>query len=62
MNQALSDKAAKDRRLAALADAVAAYEAEHGVISDEELTDQARADRDASAGVRAKAKRRRGAA
>jgi hypothetical protein len=62
VNQALADKAAKDRRLAALADAVAAYEADHGVISPEELADQARADRDVAAALRAKTKRRRGAA
>ncbi len=58
VNQALADKAAKDRRLAALAEAIAVYEAEHGVISPEELADQARADRDAAAALRAKAKGR----
>ncbi len=62
VNEALADKAAKDRRLAALAEAVAAYEAEHGVIGPDELAEQAHADRDAAAGVRARAKRRQGAA
>jgi Arc/MetJ-type ribon-helix-helix transcriptional regulator len=62
VNQALADRAARDRRLAALAEAVAAYEAAHGEIGPEELVDQARTDRDAAAGVRARAKRRRGAA
>jgi Arc/MetJ-type ribon-helix-helix transcriptional regulator len=59
VNQALRDKASKDRRLAALAEAVAAYEAEHGLITEDELAQQARLDRDAAAAVRAGAKRRR---
>lgn len=58
ISAAIADKAAKDRRLAALADAVAAYEAEHGVISADELAEQAVADREAAARVAA----RRGAA
>jgi hypothetical protein len=58
--QAMKDRIAKERRLTALADAVAAYEREHGEITDEELAEQVRADRDAAADVRAK--RRRGAA
>lgn len=62
VNQALAERAAKERRLQSLAEAVEAYEAEHGVISPEELADQRRADRDAAAAVRAKVKRRRGAA
>ena len=62
VNDALADRAAKDRRLAALAAAVVSYEAEHGVIDPDELTEQARADRDAAAAVRAAAKQRRGAA
>jgi Arc/MetJ-type ribon-helix-helix transcriptional regulator len=59
VNEALADKAAKDRRLGALADAVAAYEAEHGVIGPEELAAQGRADRDAAAAARAAARPRR---
>lgn len=62
MNDALADKAAKDRRLAALAAAISAYEAEHGAIDSDEMIEQARADRDASIALRAAAKRRRGAA
>lgn len=58
IGEAMSDKAAKDRRLAALEDAVAAYEAEHGVISADELAEQTRIDRDAAVRVA----RRRGAA
>lgn len=62
VNEALADKAVLDRRLVALAEAVAAYEAEHGVISADEMADQAVADRDAAATVRARVKRSRGAA
>jgi len=58
VNDALADKAAKDRRLAALAGAIAAFEAEHGTISSDEIAEQARADRDASVALRAAAKRR----
>jgi hypothetical protein len=52
VNLALSERAAKDRRLRALADAVAAYETEFGVIAAEELTAQQRADRAAARVVR----------
>ncbi|HEX4778877.1 MAG TPA: hypothetical protein VFW74_19025 [Acidimicrobiia bacterium] len=64
VNEALRDKAASERRLAALADAVRAYEGEHGEIDPTELADQARADRDAAAAVRAKTAkaRKKGAA
>lgn len=62
VSDALVDKLAKDRRLAALAAAVAAYEAEHGSIRPDEIVEQARADRDAAAATRAGTKRRRGAA
>jgi hypothetical protein len=37
VNTALAEKAAKDRRLAALAEAAAAYESEFGVIAAQEL-------------------------
>jgi len=59
--EAMRDKAAKDLRLIALAEAVGAYEAEHGVIDDDEITAQARADRDAAAAARAR-RSKRGAA
>jgi Arc/MetJ-type ribon-helix-helix transcriptional regulator len=63
VNQALAERADKDRRLRALADAVAAYEAEFGVITPEELDEQERADRASARIVRpsssgASAKRR----
>jgi hypothetical protein len=58
---AMGEKAAKDRRLSALAEAVNAYEAEHGVISDDEMAAQARADRDAAAATRAGRRKRGGA-
>jgi Arc/MetJ-type ribon-helix-helix transcriptional regulator len=61
IGEAMREKAARDRRLAALAEAVAAHEAEHGVIGDDEIVAQARADRDAAAASRAR-RRKRGAA
>lgn len=68
VNLALAERAGKERRLRALADAVASYEAEFGIMTPEELAAQARADR-ASARVvrgprssRSKPRRRRGAA
>ncbi|MDQ3469155.1 MAG: hypothetical protein M3487_05250 [Actinomycetota bacterium] len=60
VSDAIADRAARDRRLRALASAVAAYEAEHGRIDTAELAEQARADRDAAAAVRADASRRSG--
>jgi hypothetical protein len=44
VNDALVDREARDRRLRAMTEAVAAYEAEFGAISDEELAAQRRAD------------------
>ncbi len=52
VNLALLDLAHKERRLQALADAVAAYEAGFGAISGEELDAQRRADRAAAIVVR----------
>ncbi len=54
----MAEKAATDRRIGALAAAVAAHEQEHGVMEDEELAVQARVDRDAAAARRASALRR----
>ena len=51
-NAAMTEKVARDARLRVLRDAVAAYEAEHGVITAEEITAQARADREAAVVVR----------
>ncbi|GAC1358609.1 MAG: hypothetical protein NVSMB4_17960 [Acidimicrobiales bacterium] len=59
VNEALVERAARDRRTAALAEAVAAWEAEHGVMTPEELASQAREDRDAAAAVRAQIAARR---
>jgi hypothetical protein len=48
VNLALTERAAKDRRLRALGEAVAAYEAEFGEISAAEIAEQERADRGAA--------------
>jgi hypothetical protein len=45
VNLALAERAAKERRLQAMAEALAIYEAEFGEISQGELLAQARADR-----------------
>lgn len=42
VNDALRLKAERDRRLAALDDFIAAFETEHGQISEEEMADAAR--------------------
>ena len=42
VNDALRLKADRDRQLAALDDFIAAYEAEHGEISEKEMTEAAR--------------------
>jgi hypothetical protein len=54
VNAALAEKVAKERRLAALAEAVASYEKKHGAISVQELAEQARADRESAIVVRGK--------
>jgi hypothetical protein len=54
VNLALAERAAKERRLAAMADAIAAYEAKFGAISAAELSAQARADRESAFVVRGK--------
>jgi hypothetical protein len=45
VNLALEERAAKERRLQAMADAIAAYEAQFGAISQQEIDSQERADR-----------------
>jgi Arc/MetJ-type ribon-helix-helix transcriptional regulator len=45
VNQALADRVAHEQRLTAMADAVAAYESEHGPITDAEIARQQRTDR-----------------
>jgi hypothetical protein len=66
VNLALTERAAKERRLRAMADAVASYEAEYGAISDAEIAAQARADKQSARVVRgpnkAKARLTRGTA
>jgi hypothetical protein len=57
VNLALSERAAKDRRLRALAAAVSAYEAEFGAMTGEELAAQQRADRAAARVVRGRSAR-----
>ncbi|MDY7102681.1 MAG: hypothetical protein S0880_15985 [Actinomycetota bacterium] len=52
VNEAMAQRAIKERRLAALAELVAGYEAEFGEITAEELEAQVRADQDAAAAVR----------
>lgn len=65
VNAALAERVARERRLAALAEAVAAYEKRFGAISAQELADQARADRESAivlrgnGAARAKSKSRR---
>jgi hypothetical protein len=52
INEAMAQRLARDQRLAALGELIAAYEAEHGEITDDELADQEQADRDAAAAHR----------
>ena len=52
VNAALAERVAKERRLVALGQALAAYEERFGVISAQELADQARADRESSVVLR----------
>ena len=52
VNQALAERAERDRKLAALDDAIAAYEARAGSITDEELREQQRVDSAAAVVVR----------
>ena len=65
VNLALAERVAKERRLAAMRDAIAAYEAEAGSITAEELSAQVRADRESAIvargkpGVSARGRRRR---
>ena len=49
---ALAERTAKERRLSALADAVASYEADFGEISEQEMAEQARVDRTSAVVVR----------
>ena len=60
VNLALAERAAKDRRLRALAEAVAAYENEFGEITSAEIAVQQHADRRDAVAVRPR-RRRKGA-
>jgi hypothetical protein len=63
VNLALAERVVRERRLRALGEAIAAYEAEFGAITDAELVTQQRADRASARVVRGPApirtKRRR---
>jgi hypothetical protein len=52
VNEALAARAERDRRLAAMSDAIAAYEAEFGEITEAEIAAQHRADRTAAVVIR----------
>ena len=64
VNVAIADRLAYEDRLAALGDAIAAYEAQHGKFTEEELAAEARLDRKRRIviGSRPKPTRRRRAA
>jgi Arc/MetJ-type ribon-helix-helix transcriptional regulator len=59
VNDALRLKADHDRRLRALDDFLAAYEAEHGEITEEEMRDSARRARERAIVVRGSPEQRR---
>jgi hypothetical protein len=52
VNDALVEREARERRLRGMAEAIAAYEREHGVITEDELLAQERADQKAALVVR----------
>ena len=52
VNSALAERVWRDRKLQALAAVVADYEAEFGMISDEEVVAQQRSDRESAVVVR----------
>ena len=56
VNLALAERAEKERRLKAMAEAVAAYEAKFGEISTEELSTQSRLDRGSAIIIRGKSR------
>ncbi len=59
VNQAMADKSENRRRLKALGEAIADYEAEFGKITPEEVAEQRRLDEIAAEQVRADGVRRR---
>jgi hypothetical protein len=52
VNAALVERVIRDRRLQSLSDAIAAYEADHGQITADEMATQARRDREEAVVVR----------
>jgi hypothetical protein len=59
INQALSEKVARERRLQGLSAAIAAYESEFGHITEAEMDAQRRADRRGAIVVRGRRRRSR---
>ena len=59
VNLAMAERAAKERRLQAMAEALGLYEREFGTISEAELVAQERADRDDAVIVRGRPKARK---
>jgi hypothetical protein len=57
VNAAMAERAAKDRHLRALAEAIASYEAELGTIAEAEMIAQQRKDRRTAIAVREPRKR-----
>lgn len=57
ISEAMAQRRDRDQRLAVLSRLVSEYEAEHGVITDDEIAEQAQQDRDAAAAFRAAARR-----
>src|SRR4051812_49904453 len=52
VNDALAERDVRERRLRGMAEAIAAYEREHGVITDDEMLAQERADQRSALVVR----------
>lgn len=61
VNQALAAVSEKERQLAAMSELIAEWEAEHGEITDEQLAERERLDREAAAEVRRAGEARRAA-
>jgi hypothetical protein len=59
VNAALVERATKERRLRGLAKVIATYEAEFGVITEEEMAEQRRLDRAAAIVVRGDPRKRK---
>ncbi|MCE2528747.1 MAG: hypothetical protein J4G11_02610 [Acidimicrobiia bacterium] len=49
---AMAQRVATDRRLSAIGELIRDFEAEHGVITEDEIVEQAQVDRDAAAASR----------